>query len=92
LALQLTLDNLQTNFIKHLKSKKMAKSKNIKTETKKSSKSQINRQEKPKFERVKPLLKIPLEITRDMLPGANMIDENIIVFDNNLSTIKQDAE
>jgi hypothetical protein len=70
----------------------MAKSKNIKREPNKPNRLQINRQEKPKFEKVKPLLKIPLEITRDMLPGANMVDENIIVFDKNLSTIKQDAE
>ena len=58
----------------------------------KSKKVQVNRKERPKFEKVKPLLKVPLEITRDLLPGANMVDENIIVFDKNLKTIKQDAE
>ena len=69
----------------------MANSKKIKLEPK-NIKAQVNRLEKPKLEKVKSFLKIPLEITRDLLPGANMVDENIIVFDNNLRTIKQDSE
>lgn len=71
----------------------MAKAKNERSSTSKAAASlKISRDAKPLFERVKPLLKTPLEITRDLLPGANMVDENIIVFDKNVNTIKQDAE
>lgn len=43
----------------------------------------------PVFEKVKPMLTTPLEITRDKLRMMNMIDENIIIHD---SAIKQDCE
>lgn len=49
----------------------------------------VNLEDTPTFENVKPMLTTPLEITRDKLRMMNMIDENIIIHD---SDIKQDCE
>jgi len=62
-----------------------------KKQTEKAKKVKIDLKAKPKFETVKPFLRRPLEITRDLLPGINMVDENIIIYDNS-NLIKQDAE